>query len=93
MSLRTIYSNVATLVAQGAAIEVEPGYVLKADLFLPPLMRAIANFRDVELPWHRPRPVVASYGRAKDQAQVDRPRSRPLSRMSMPSPPIGGLAA
>lgn len=40
VSLRTIYRDVATLVAQGAPIEGEAGlgYVLKSGFFLPPLM-------------------------------------------------------
>ncbi len=40
VSLRTIYRDVATLVAQGAPIEGEAGlgYVLKPGFFLPPLM-------------------------------------------------------
>ena len=39
MSLRTVYRDVATLVAQGAPIEGEAGlgYVLKPGFFLPPL--------------------------------------------------------
>ena len=40
VSLRTVYRDVATLVAQGAPIEGEAGlgYVLKPGFFLPPLM-------------------------------------------------------
>lgn len=40
VSLRTVYRDVATLVAQGARIEGEAGlgYVLRAGFFLPPLM-------------------------------------------------------
>ncbi len=40
VSLRTIYRDVATLVAQGAPIEGEAGlgYILKPGFFLPPLM-------------------------------------------------------
>jgi predicted DNA-binding transcriptional regulator YafY len=40
VSLRTVYRDVATLMAQGAAIAGEAGlgYVLNEDFFLPPLM-------------------------------------------------------
>lgn len=40
VSLRTVYRDIATLVAQGAPIEGEAGlgYVLKPGFFLPPLM-------------------------------------------------------
>lgn len=40
VSLRTLYRDIATLVAQGAAIEGEAGlgYVLREETFLPPLM-------------------------------------------------------
>jgi predicted DNA-binding transcriptional regulator YafY len=40
VSLRTVYRDVATLSAQGAAIagEAGVGYVLREDFFLPPLM-------------------------------------------------------
>lgn len=40
ISLRTLYRDIATLQAQGAAIEGEPGlgYVLKPGFMLPPLM-------------------------------------------------------
>jgi predicted DNA-binding transcriptional regulator YafY len=40
VSLRTLYRDVATMRAQGARIEGEPGlgYVLKPSFFLPPLM-------------------------------------------------------
>lgn len=40
VSLRTLYRDIATLVAQGAAIEGEAGlgYVLRQETFLPPLM-------------------------------------------------------
>lgn len=42
VSLRTVYRDVSTLVAQGAPIEGEAGfgYVLKPGFFLPPLMLA-----------------------------------------------------
>ena len=40
ISLRTVYRDIATLIAQGAPIEGEAGlgYVLKSGFFLPPLM-------------------------------------------------------
>ena len=40
VSLRTIYRDIGSLVAEGAAIEGEAGlgYVLKPGFFLPPLM-------------------------------------------------------
>jgi len=40
VSLRTLYRDIATLMAQGAAIEGSAGlgYVLRAETFLPPLM-------------------------------------------------------
>jgi predicted DNA-binding transcriptional regulator YafY len=40
VSLRTLYRDIATLTAQGAAIEGSAGlgYVLRAETFLPPLM-------------------------------------------------------
>ncbi len=40
MSLRTVYRDIATLVAQGAPIEGEPGfgYILRPGFLLPPLM-------------------------------------------------------
>ncbi|QUJ69632.1 YafY family transcriptional regulator (plasmid) [Photobacterium sp. GJ3] len=40
VSIRTLYRDIATLQAQGAQIEGEPGigYVLKPGFFLPPLM-------------------------------------------------------
>lgn len=40
MSLRTIYRDIATLIAEGAPIEGEAGlgYILKPGFFLPPLM-------------------------------------------------------
>ena len=40
VSIRTLYRDIASLQAQGAAIEGEPGvgYVLKPGFLLPPLM-------------------------------------------------------
>ncbi len=40
ISLRTVYRDIATLIAQGAPIEGEAGlgYVLNSGFFLPPLM-------------------------------------------------------
>ncbi len=40
ISIRTLYRDIGTLQAEGAAIEGEPGvgYVLRAGYFLPPLM-------------------------------------------------------
>ena len=40
VSIRTLYRDIASLQAQGAAIEGEPGlgYVLKPGFMLPPLM-------------------------------------------------------
>ena len=40
ISLRTLYRDIATLRAQGASIEGEPGigYVLRPGFMLPPLM-------------------------------------------------------
>lgn len=40
VSLRTVYRDIATLQAQGASIEGEPGlgYVLRPGFILPPLM-------------------------------------------------------
>jgi predicted DNA-binding transcriptional regulator YafY len=45
VSLRTLYRDVATLRAQGALVEGEPGvgYVLKPSFFLPPLMLSQAE--------------------------------------------------
>src|SRR4051794_8570397 len=40
ISIRTLYRDIATLQAQGAEIQGEPGmgYILKPGFFLPPLM-------------------------------------------------------
>ena len=45
VSLRTLYRDIATLAAQGAAIEGEAGlgYVLREETFLPPLMFSAAE--------------------------------------------------
>lgn len=45
VSLRTLYRDIATLRAQGAAIEGEPGvgYVMRPGFFLPPLMLSQAE--------------------------------------------------
>ena len=45
VSIRTLYRDIATLKAQGAELDGEPGlgYVLKPSFMLPPLMEAISR--------------------------------------------------
>ncbi|HTH98822.1 MAG TPA: YafY family protein [Stellaceae bacterium] len=51
VSLRTLYRDIATLQAQGAAIEGEPGvgYVLKPGFVLPPLMFSVEEIEALVL--------------------------------------------
>ncbi len=82
ISIRTLYRDIATLQAQGADIEGEPGlgYVLKPGFMLPPLMFSIDELEAL---------VVGTgwVGRQVDDPRLSRAAGNALSKISAVLPP------
>ena len=82
ISIRTLYRDIATLQAQGADIQGEPGlgYVLKPGFMLPPLMFSIDELEALVL-------GAGWVGRQTDDARLSRAAGNALSKIGAVLPP------